>query len=100
MDFPIDITTKEFVKGISEFRQVVLLILKNQITMFYQGMDVGSKVPQHGPESLLEYGIRETLKQIPGAELDSYSSEESGSSVKVFITVRYNGDIEEFEFSV
>lgn len=101
MDFPIDLTKREFVTGYEEFRQTFTLLFSNMLKTFMQSEALGSLVSPHIPKSALEMCVNETVKQMPGTTLEDLSVVNSTSDeCTISILVKYKDEIAKFTFSV
>lgn len=97
MDFPLELNkATSFASSIDEFTQDVTILLKNPVRKLFQSISLGSKVPIHGSYDLIEFGVRETIKQIPNTDIQSLSIEDN----IVFLSLIYMDEIVNFKFSV
>lgn len=97
MDFPLDINKRGLVIGMDELQQTVEILLKTPKGEMLQSPTLGAEFSVHvGDVDVLEVGVRETLKQIPGVVVNSCSLQ--GDLVTVEIT--YNDEIVKFQFNI
>lgn len=99
MDFPIKLSSRAFVSGLSEFKQVVILMLKTYNGGFLQNPTIGSVLSVHETDrDLIDESIRSTLSQINGVSVTSVTISEDYTQAAVSLV--YNGKIVNFVFNI
>lgn len=98
MDFPLALR-ETFAYGNEEFRQVLTLLFKEQIGSFLQSPKLGATFSIHTDNTdALQFAVEHTLEQIGNVELEKLDIYPNRN--EVFLSVRYQGRIENFQFEV
>jgi len=94
MDFPIDLNkgSSTFLRGMDEWKQNFEVLFCNSIHTFLQDYALGSQIPEHSDESMVKYGIEQTLIQVPNTELLSCEFNRVGNDLYVRIQVLYRNN--------
>jgi len=98
MDFPLQLKTGVFITGQDEFKQCILILLKEEAGAFLQNFTLGSKVSIHSLDSLMiEEAIRLTLLSIQGCVIEDLTVDDSEN---VYMTLKYKDDVVNFNFKL
>lgn len=99
MDFPLSLSApnSDFVYSLDEFKQVISLVLKEQVGNFLQSHSLGAQFSIHSSdETSIQVGIENTISNISGVEIDSIEV----NLPEVKISLSYQDSIVNFQFNV
>lgn len=103
MDIPYELKEgASVVNGVAQFKQTLKVLFENQIRSFLQSKTIGSRIGIHTEGiPILEEAVRETVHEIPSAEVSQIKITPTGSNkYNVYLVAVYGSNLVEFIFNV
>lgn len=98
MDLPIDLSSGLAIDGITELKQNIILVLKNERFEFFSNKDLGLSMSLHVDNmNDVETRIIKTIENLPDVKVKGITADENGY---VDMSVVYKGDVVSYSFNI